>query len=84
MDEMSNSAPPGAGGDLVTVRCLLIVGDQAELQVPGQDEFARWPAAAIGIDTGLERADIPGRVFRVHLSESPEHGRTFTGFELAG
>jgi len=66
----------------VTVRCILMFGDQAELQIPDSDEPARWPAAAIAADTGLDLAAIPGRRFRVDLSETPESGRVFEGFEV--
>lgn len=66
----------------VEVTCLLLFGDQAELTIPGQDEPARWPAAAIADDTGMAETDLPGKTFRVDLAETPETGRRFAGFEL--
>lgn len=71
-------------GAEVRVRCLLLIGDQAELQVPGQDEPARWPAAAIAAEAGIDEAALPGRELVATLAETPEEGRVFSGFRLAG
>lgn len=75
-----------AEGREMTVRCLLLVGDQAEL-VPGDDNGlslvfnARWPAVAIAAATGLPLEDLPGRVFRARVAE--RDGRVlFSGFTL--
>src|SRR5436190_12024675 len=57
---------PVAGKEM-TVHCLLVFGDQAEL-LPGSgeaDDVARWPAAAIMEETGLQLEDLPGKRFRV-------------------
>jgi hypothetical protein len=77
-------ARPAAAGEEMTVACLLLFGDQAEL-VPadGQvhDDPARWPAAAIAEETGLEVADLPGKRFRVRVDEAG--GLVlFSGFRL--
>jgi hypothetical protein len=74
---------PDVSAREVTVLCLLVFGDQAEL-VPADgdmDDVARWPAAAIAEETGLEPADLPGKRFRVQVAE--EDGRVlFSGFTL--
>lgn len=72
-----------AAGGVVTVRCLLVFGDQAELVLEGagSGDPARCPAAAIAADTGLEAGDLPGRRFRVRAAE--REGRVaFSGFRL--
>ena len=66
----------------VTVRCLLLFGDQAELVPDGADadaEPARWPVTAITADTGLEPGEVPGRRFRVRALER-DGEVTFSGF----
>ena len=70
-------------GSEVRVRCLLLFGDLAELQVPGWDEPARWPTAAITADTGLDAGALPGREFVVTYRETLDEGRTFSQFRLA-
>jgi hypothetical protein len=72
-----------AEGTEVRVRCLLLIGDQAELEVPGQDEPARWPAAAIAAEAGVEAGSLPGCQLVVRLSETRDEGRVFSGFRLA-
>lgn len=74
-----------AGGREVTVRCLLLFGDQAELVLEGGDagDPARWPAAAIAAETGLEPGELPGRRFRVRVAE-PGGRLEFSGFRVAG
>lgn len=71
-------------GTQVRVLCLLLVGDQAELQVDGQDEPVRWPAADIAEQTGLALKQLPGRWLTAELAETREDGRVFSGFALAG
>jgi hypothetical protein len=71
-----------AQGTQVRVRCLLVIGDQAELQVPGQDEPARWPAAAIAAELGVDVAELPGRELEAVLAETRETGRVFSAFRL--
>ena len=73
-------------GREVTVRCLLLFGDQAEL-VPdgwnGLGEPARWPAAAIAAEAGVPPGDLPGR--RVLARESGRDGEVaVSGFRLLG
>lgn len=69
---------------VTAVRCLLVAGDQAELVREGAEEesdVARWPAAAIAEQTGLPLEDLPGKVFRVRVTELD--GRVlFSGFTL--
>lgn len=70
---------------VTAVRCLLVAGDQAELVAEGGEDgdVARWPAAAIAADTGLPLEDLPGKVFRVRVTELD--GRVlFSGFTLPG
>jgi hypothetical protein len=69
-------------GAEVQVLCLLLIGDQAELKVPGQDEPARWPAAVIAAETGLAEADLPGRQLIATLRETWEDRRVFSEFRV--
>ncbi|HUZ51000.1 MAG TPA: hypothetical protein VMU94_00510 [Streptosporangiaceae bacterium] len=55
---------------------------QAELVVPGQDEPARWPAAAIVAEIGFARADLPGKRLVATLRETREDRRVFSGFRV--
>jgi hypothetical protein len=70
-------------GNQVRVLCLLLVGDEAELQVTGQDEPVRWPAAEVAGQTGLAREQLPGRWLVAELAETRESGRVLSGFRLA-
>lgn len=72
----------GDGGD-VTVVCLLVVGDDAELVLEGGDpeDVARWPAAAITADTGVGVRELPGKRFRARVSE-PGGRVVFSGFTV--
>lgn len=66
-----------------TVRCLLVLGDQAELVLEGAeiDDAVRWPAALIEAEAGMLRTELPGSLFRVVVSE--RGGRVeFSGFRL--
>lgn len=77
------ASQPAAEGREMTVRCLLLVGDQAELVTDDgePDDIARWPAAAIAADTGLPLEDLPGTRLRVRVTE--QDGRVlFSGFSL--
>jgi hypothetical protein len=74
---------PGAAGRGMAVRCLLLLGDQAELVADGSEEgdVARWPAAVVAEETGLQLEDLPGKRFRVRVAE--QDGRVlFSGFTL--
>jgi hypothetical protein len=68
----------------VTVQCLLLFGDQAELTLDSggeQGDVVRWPASAITGDTDLELSDLPGRRFRARVLEAD--GRVlFSAFTL--
>lgn len=79
-------APQPAVADReMTIRCLLLVGDQAELVADGgePDDIVRWPAAAIAADTGLPLEDLPGRRFRARVTE--QDGRVlFSAFSALG
>jgi hypothetical protein len=66
-----------------TVHCLLVAGDQAELVLEGAEtaEAARWPAAAICAEAGVELGELPGAAFRVLVAEGD--GRLeFSAFRL--
>lgn len=70
-------------GPEMTVRCVLLAGDQAELTADDgdSDDIARWPAAAIAAETGLPLEDLPGKRFRVRVAQ--EDGRVlFSGFSF--
>jgi hypothetical protein len=81
MEEMSAAAR--AAGREVTGRCVLLFGDRAVIEVPGEGEPVRWPAAGIASATGVAAESLPGRELVFTLSESPEHGRELRGFRLA-
>jgi hypothetical protein len=74
----------GGGAREVTVRCLLLLGDQAEL-VPdgwdGQGEPSRWPAAAIAAEAGLPAGELPGRRLAARATGG-DGDLTFSGFRL--
>jgi hypothetical protein len=73
-----------AEGTEITVRCLLLFGGMAELEVPGQDEPVRQSAAQVAGEAGVDVADLPGRLLTARLAETPEAGRVLSGFRLAG
>ncbi|GAA0705204.1 hypothetical protein GCM10010193_70330 [Kitasatospora atroaurantiaca] len=60
-------APRGGGSamaeEIVRVRVLLVVGDQAEIVADVEDPAApeRYPAAVIAEAVGVSVADLPGR-----------------------
>lgn len=67
----------------VTVRVLLLLGDQAEIvaDVPPaeRDEPARYPAADIATAVGVPVSDLPGR--RLTADVGDDH--RLTGWQLA-
>ncbi|MGH3402013.1 MAG: type I-E CRISPR-associated endoribonuclease Cas2e [Streptosporangiaceae bacterium] len=69
-DEQMNDED-GTAGDEVAVTCLLVFGDEAELVLAGAevDDPARWPAAVIAEEAGLQLQDLPGSRFRVKMTE---------------
>lgn len=73
-----------SAGREVTVRCLLLFGDEAELapEDAGGAEPARWPVSAITADTGLDPGGVPGRRFRVRVTEGEAGRVTFSEFRL--
>ena len=69
----------------VTVGCLLLFGDQAELALQDAEDpgsTARWPAAAIAADTGLAAGELPGKRFLASVADGPD-GPVFSGFRVA-
>jgi len=62
---MSESADSGQAAERVTVRVMLLFGDQAELITPEHDHTAplRVPAAVIADDADLPANELPGRRF---------------------
>ncbi len=72
-------------GREAAVECLLLFGGDAELALEGAEGLgstARWPAAAIAAETGLEPGELPGRRFLVHVADGGD-GPLFSGFRLA-
>jgi hypothetical protein len=69
-----------AAGVEVTAVCLLLFGDRAVFQLPGEEEPVRWPAAVIAAETGLETRDLPGRRFCFTVRETATEGRSLAGF----
>lgn len=85
-DEMSpDAAGPGVQpGTQLRVRCLLLIGDQAELAVEDGDpaDVVRHPAAEVAAQTGVPVAELPGKVLVVQVDESAGEWR-LSGFRLA-
>lgn len=72
-------------GREVRAACLLLFGDQAELELEDAEDpgaTARWPAAAIAADTGLQPAELPGARFLVHVTQGDD-GPVFSRFRIA-
>ena len=81
MEEMDAAAR--AAGAEVAGRCSLLFGDQALIELPGEEEPVRHPAAEIAAATGLDAGELPGRRLMVTVRETPEEGRVLSGFRLA-
>jgi hypothetical protein len=81
MEEMDAAAR--AVGAEVAGRCSLLFGDQALIELPGEEEPVRHPAAEIAAATGLDAGELPGRRLMVTVRETPEEGRVLSGFRLA-
>jgi hypothetical protein len=70
----------------VRVRCLLLIGDQAELAVDGGDpeDVVRHPAADVAAQAGIPAAQLPGKMLLVTVDGENEGERRLSGFRLAG
>lgn len=77
--EEANAAARAAGTE-VGARCSIVFGDDAVIELPGEDEAVRWPAADVAAELGVAVADLPGMRFRVTVRESAEEGRVLSGF----
>ena len=73
-----------AAGTEVEARILLTHGADALLELPGEDEPVRWPAAEVAGDLGVDALDLPGMRVRVTVRESAGEGRVLSGWRLAG
>jgi hypothetical protein len=70
----------------VRVRCLLLVGDQAELVVDDgdPDDVIRHPAADVAAQAGIPAAELPGKVLLVKVDGEDSGGYPLlSGFRLA-
>ncbi|MCX5286236.1 MULTISPECIES: hypothetical protein [unclassified Streptomyces] len=62
-DQMSNDRMSATMSDRVTVKIVLLFGDQAEVQAdaPDAEPPVRYPAAEIAEAVGLAPAELPGK-----------------------
>lgn len=73
-----------AAGYEVVVAVRLTHGDDALVELPGQEEPVRWPTGLITAATGLRPEELPGKRLAVTVRETPEDGRTLSGFRVIG
>lgn len=69
-----------AAGYEVEACCPLTFGDQALIELPGEEEPARYPAEEVARALGIAVKDVPGARFLVTVRESAEEGRVLSGF----
>lgn len=79
-DMMEVTAAPGE----LRVRCLLLIGDQAELVVMDGDpeDVLRHPAADVAAEAGVPVGELPGKVLSVRVAGGAGEWR-LSGFRLA-
>lgn len=73
-----------AAGAEVKARVRLVHRDEALVELPGEDELVRVPAAEVSEGTGTAAADLPGMEVLVTVRENREEGRILSGFRLPG
>lgn len=78
-----DEAAARAAGSVVTARCRMTHGGMALLELPGEGEPARWPAADVAAQAGIAVRDLPGAWLELTVRESPEEGRILSGFRVA-
>lgn len=81
MGEMDAAAR--AAGYEVEARVLLTHGADALLELPGEGEAARWPAAEVAAGLGVGVDELPGKRLLATVRESAESGRVLSGFRPA-
>lgn len=69
-----------AAGYEVEARVMLTHGADALLEVPGEGEPVRWPAAEVAEGLGVALAELPGVRLLVTVRETQEAGRVLSGF----
>jgi hypothetical protein len=69
-----------AAGSEVEARVMLTHGTDALLEVPGEGEPVRWPAAEVAEGLGVTLAELPGARLLVTVRETLEAGRVLSGF----
>lgn len=78
MEELDAAAR--AAGYEVAARVMLTHGADALLELPGESEPVRWPAAEVAEGLGVALAELPGMRLRVTVRESLEAGRALSEF----
>jgi hypothetical protein len=80
---LSGGRPEGSrpAGAEVSAVVRLVHGAAALLELPGEDELARHPAAEIAGALGVSVADLPGMRVMVTVRESAGEGRALSGFK---
>jgi hypothetical protein len=79
---LSGGRPEGSRSAAAEVAAVvrLVHGAEALLELPGEDELARHPAAEIAGELGVPVEDLPGMRVMVTVRESAESGRTLSRF----
>lgn len=72
-----------AAGYEVEARCSITFGEDAVLELPGEAEPVRWPAAEVAAGLGVPVREVPGKRLVVTVRESAESGRVLSGFRRA-
>lgn len=82
---LSGGRPEGsrAAGAEITARVRLVHGRDALLELPGEDEPVRHPAAEIAAALGVPVVDLPGMQVGLTVRESAESGRSLSDFREA-
>jgi antitoxin HigA-1 len=73
-----------AAGYEVEARVMLTHGADALLELPGEREPVRWPAAEVAAGAGVTVEQLPGMRVRVTVRESPDAGRVLSEWRPAG
>ena len=72
-----------AAGITVMATVRMTHGDDALLELPGEEEPVRWPAAVVAEESGVPVRALPGAVLLLTVRETPDEGRVLSGFRVA-
>jgi hypothetical protein len=80
--EEADAAARGAGYEVVA-EVRYTHRDQALVELPGEQEPVRCPAAEVAAGLGVAAAALPGMRVAVTVRETPEDGRVLSGWRPA-